>query len=79
MLCDQLINGLVSGVPSRTWLRQFDPEIARNDQLETVRQQKQSLRHRHRLRRMQRQNFIVRTAYSFVELFQTFAPSSRAS
>jgi len=72
MLSNQLFNKLTFNYPKLLGLPQLDRKTSPNDesqQVDEVRLKMQVLGRRKRLRRMQRQNFIVRTAYSVAELF----------
>jgi len=82
MLSNQLFNKLSFNYPILLWLLQHDPKTSHHDesqQVDEVRLKMQVLGRRKRLRRMQRQNFIVRTAYCVAELFHIIDQNQKDS
>jgi hypothetical protein len=87
MLCDQLIDNLKASFywPKLLWLKQCDSETSPDDDddksqnIDEAQLKMQLIGRRKRLRRMQTQNFVVRTAYSVAELFHVIAHNQEAS
>jgi hypothetical protein len=82
MLCDQLIDNLKA---SFYWPKLCDSETSPDDDddksqnIDEAQLKMQLIGRRKRLRRMQTQNFVVRTAYSVAELFHVIAHNQEAS